>query len=396
MRLDLRFSDLGVVLEEDGDDSLFKHQAELMECYNDELHYYGPFPPGAIHYLTALLEGYSKASDTIQPRAALLIRRAHLHVGLLKFSLAEQDLSLILLNTPLHVGALDLRSIVLCELGQYTEALVDLKVYLSICDDSFRIKRAYYNALIYFKNDLLDNALVYIEQLLENTPALLNTGECDIDITDVLNLRYQIYAKQEKWPEALIDLTTLLEKKPDSNPKYYDFLWARAELYLKQNNVDAARQDLDEYLNQFPSHVQGLTYRYDLCRTARTRNEIIEQGSEDYRTYQQALLEADHHARQMVLDEYALSGVSMPSLVTLCKMTFFKHEPNLYSTGAVLKAVDKAPKLRKVLHETEINPLTLSAMHERLRPHQVCVDTVFDQLSRQEEIDAYQNKRQKY
>ncbi|MDX2346536.1 MAG: hypothetical protein QNK11_06680 [Legionella sp.] len=399
MRMDLSFSDLGIGVGEE-DDTLPEAQGYEIDCYNNELHYYGPYPPGAVDSLTRLL-----APNFFPDHDALLIRRARLYFALLDYPKAKEDLDCILQKNsrPRHRAALFLRSMVLYDLDSHAEALADLSLCLpDTLSDFLLVERCYYSARIYLKNDLLENALVYVEKLLVDNRALLNTHESGVDVTDVLDLRYQIYVKQERFSEALLDLTALLEQTKLSHPKHYDFLLARAEIYIGQKKADAARIDLDEYLNQFPKHRKALTYRHDLCKAEHTQEEVLRQGvnKNNYVAFQQALANAKKNERQMALDKHALfcldklSPETLPSLKTLSIMSIFENEPDLYATGAVLNVRDK-PELQSVLHDSGINSITLAAMHQRLRPNQACADTVFDQMARKEE-DSHVDKRPKY
>ena len=135
-------------------------------------------------------------------------------------------------------------------------------------------------------------------------------------------------------------------------------LSVRAEVHRLKENLDAALADSNRALEIEPNHAEAL----------RIRSEVHYKNSNE---------------REGVLDEMRVFELSkttqVPSLKSLCKVSFFKHESRIVAAGTAFRL--NPDSVRHTLVATGITPITIATMREKQNGTAVIgAKSIFDQL----------------
>ena len=357
--------------EEQSSDEEHNSAAEdVLRTYNLQIKY-GRLPLEAIHSLTLLLEIYPN-------HEALLLRRSKLYYKHKQPNKALTDLTALLNANPLEAEGLYDRSVISFDLKNYNMALIDL-ARLLFADPENSIRALCLREKIYQLLVRDDDSINDLDRLLSD-PNFLNNYSYENDRIAARMSRMKIYCKQKKLDEALLDLNILIKETSSAGVRLaadcFSCLITRGKIYAEQSRFDEELIDLNDILKRQPEHYDSLV-----------RRSVV-------------LMEKGNH-RQSVLDEYTAHHVALsegthgvPSLVFMCKMAFFKHEPFIYTTGDAFRDPDR---VRGALAACNINPATLATMKEKLNGCKIETKTVFDQLDSIDVEQAFRplSKRQK-
>jgi TolA-binding protein len=109
-------------------------------------------------------------------------------------------------------------------------------------------------------------ALEFYQRLLD-----LNTGNPDQYYYEIADC----YFRLENYPQARIELESLLEKFPQS-PLVPDVLYRKAGILLLEGRVDEARQDWNLVIDRFPNSKHRIQAEFDLAKVLEEEGHLTE------------------------------------------------------------------------------------------------------------------------
>lgn len=303
---------------------------------------------------------------------ALFLRRAQIYFEQDKFVLACADLTPVLLQDPTHVDALLLR-VAIAQKTQLNEALLadvdrllNLQPFLSdpdMFDEQIRVRS--WRSDVYIEQKLFDLALPDLAYIIEQVEPVQEQYRLFHYYYDALNVRSEIFKTQGRLEEELLDLKRLLTppsfrsqkhlyREPYGNVHSYSQrgLYRRSEIYVAQENYGDALRDLDALLNEDEYDAPALMLRRQVDELIIRKKMLFKlEGSENNR--------------------------AVPSLKTLAKMAFFRHEVNIDTSewGA-----SNPTAVRTLLNDIGITPEVLDSMRALVYAEAPVKQTVFEEL----------------
>jgi tetratricopeptide (TPR) repeat protein len=321
-------------------------------------------------------EDVEKALDLLlslfPQRQAIILRRAQIYFEQDKCELARTDITFVLTQDPTHVDALIL-GVTIAHKAQQDEALLadvhrllNLQSFLSdpdMFDDQIRVRS--WRSKVYIKQNLFDLALPDLAHIIEQVEPVQEQYRLFHYYYDALNARSEIFKTQGRFEEELLDLNQLLTppsfrsqkhlyREPYGNVHSYSQrgLYRRSEIYVAQENYGDALRDLDALLNGDEYDAPALMLRRQVDELVIRKKMLFKlEGSENNR--------------------------AVPSLKTLAKMTFFRHEVNIDTSECV---ASNPTAVRTLLNDIGITPEVLASMRALVYAEVPVKQTVFEEI----------------
>lgn len=279
---------------------------------------------------------------------------------------------------------INLRNSHALELLHTLNTLLNLPSFLvdsAMIDEQIRMHA--WRSQLYLKQQASASALPDLTYIIEHVNPVQENSYLFKFYYDALNARSKIFKAQGMLEEELFDLNALLTPpllnsqkhlchEPYGNLHGYSRrgLYRRSEIYVAQGNYDDALRDLDALLNEDECDAPAVTLHKEV-------SELV--------------------VRKQILSkiEGAAENRAIPSLKTLAKMTFFRHEVNIDTSEWV---ASNPMAVRTLLEDVDITPEAIHNMRELMSEllfTEIFVGkTVFDDLAMHE--DATDNKKRKH
>jgi len=371
-----------------GDSALSSEEQGALDNYNQW------FVSGDAHDYDAhdYKEEIEKALNTLlvffPQHPVLLLRRAQHYLKQNKYDRARVDLTQLLEQVPFHVEALLKRIQIYHEANQDVELLRDLNCLLNLqpflsdpdmLDDQIRMRA--WRSQVYMKQQALGLALLDLAYIIEHVIPEQEQYRLFHYYYDALNARSEILKTQGKLEAELLDLNQLLAppffrsqkhlyREPYGNVHSYSRrgLYRRSEIYVAQENYDGALRDLDALLNEDEYDAPALMLRSQVDELIVRKKMLFKlEGAEENR--------------------------AIPSLLTLAKMAFFRHEVNMDTSEWV---AENPTGVRTLFKDAGITPEAICSMRELLYVEAPVEQTVFDDLAMHEIAADTNNKKRKH
>ncbi|MDF1826852.1 MAG: hypothetical protein P1U39_01045 [Legionellaceae bacterium] len=307
------------------------------------------------------------------------------------------------LNLALLLCRIDLLSLKHQAPYQNDELLCTLNTLLSLesflSDDVMNFEQIRMRALrsqIYLEKQAPDIALPDLAYIIEHVHPVQEEHYLFHFYYDALYERSKIFKAQGKLEEELSDLNALLTPPALYSQKHFLYapygnlhhysrasLFRRCEIFIAQENYDNALRDLDALLNEDSEDTPALVLR----------GQVYHALNDQARAMSDEVAVRD---RMLLSLENAEQNKAIPSLQTLAKITFFRHEAKMNTSEWV---ASNPTEVREIFKATGITPDMLHRMRELLYIEEPGEKTVFDDLAMHEEHeheDVTDNKKRKH
>tara|TARA_R110002126_G_scaffold239409_1_gene382707 strand:- start:130627 stop:131814 length:1188 start_codon:yes stop_codon:yes gene_type:complete len=303
---------------------------------------------------------------------ALFLRRAQIYFEQDKFELARTDITFVLSQDPTYIDALIL-SVSIAHKAQQDEVLLadvhrllNLQSFLSdpdMVDKQIRMRS--WRSELYIKQELFDLARPDLDYIIEQVEPSSEQEYLLSYYYKALNTRSKMFKAQGQLEEELDDLKALLAPPFSYNQEYFCHepygnvhsysrrgLYRRSEIYVAQENYDDALRDLDALLYEDEYDAPALMLRRQVDELVIRKKMLFKlEGSENNR--------------------------AVPSLKTLAKMTFFRHEVNIDTSECV---ASNPTAVRTLLNDIGITPEVLASMRALVYAEVPVKQTVFEEI----------------
>ncbi len=187
------------------------------------------------------------------------------------------------------------------------------------------------------------------------------------------------------------------------NPTPVSERLARCRVLLSEDKNTEALSVIREIIKDNPQHIGALIFFSKMCRKycdlngsdeeLNNLNELLELRPFLKNTLLQKIRYFRYHYNnlELVLNDFetllslrtdhveTLNKQTIPSLQSMCKWSFFKHESSICAKGNVFRY--NPDKLRNILSNSDITPITLATMRKKFNGNEdISAKTVFDQL----------------
>ncbi len=327
-----------------------------------------------------------------------LIRRSELYSRHGKYEEALPDLNKLLLKEPNSEPCLRARNKVYWKLNKHDEAFADLNTILLMIPHD--VTCLFYRSQMYHDRNDINNALIDLNTLLSMESENINAKV----YRQCLIRRRKIFHTQQNLVDELVDLNTILSMQRNyyGSGDYFECAIRRFDINYAQNGLQSALlADLNMIISANTTahssyYLMSLERRYKIYYQLGMMDEALqdlnlilkqaEQLSVEQLMIRSQISKAQGNYSQAILDDHQIykhtlsNGHEIPKLQTICKWTFFHHESIICAKGNVYR--HHPDKVRSVLVDQDITPLTLATMQKKLNGggQQMITKTIFNQL----------------